>query len=98
MHKDGRKILSDEELAVLAANGDDKSMARLISAVSPIARAKASKFAKAGIPDDVIQGIVGWESADMCKVYKDIDVSDEIGKYFKDGEIVQNQSNGLGDL
>lgn len=58
----------------------------------------ATALAKAGIPDDVIQGIVGWESADMCKVYKDIDVSDEIGKYFKDGEIVQNQSNGLGDL
>ena len=58
----------------------------------------ATALAKAGIPDDVIQGIVGWESADMCKVYKDIDVSDEIGKYFKDGEIVQSQSNGLGDL
>lgn len=58
----------------------------------------ATALAKAGIPDDVIQGIVGWESADMCRVYKDIDVSDEIGKYFKDGEIVQSRSGGLGDL
>ena len=65
MHKDGRKILSDEELAVLAANGDDKSMARLISAVSPIARAKASKFAKAGIPDEdlVQEGMLGFLDA-----------------------------------
>lgn len=58
----------------------------------------ATALAKAGIPDDVIQGIVGWESADMCKVYKDIDVSDEIGKYFKDGEIVQRQGKDLDDL
>ena len=55
-------------------------------------------LAKSGIPDDVIQGITGWDSAEMCKVYKDIDVTDEIGKYFKDGEIVQNHTNGLGDL
>lgn len=65
MHKDGGKILSDEELAVLAANGDDESMARLISAVSPIARAKASKFANAGIPDEdlVQEGMLGFLDA-----------------------------------
>lgn len=55
-------------------------------------------LAQAGIPDDVIQGIVGWESLEMVKVYKDIDVADEIGKYFKDGEIVRPDSKGLGDL
>lgn len=57
-----------------------------------------TSLAQAGIPDDIIQGIVGWESLEMVKVYKDIDVADEIGKYFKDGEIVRPDTKGLGDL
>ena len=37
-----QNALTDEELAVLAAAGDDESMARLISAITPIAKAKAA--------------------------------------------------------
>lgn len=57
--------LTDEELAVLAANGDDESMARLISAVTPIAKAKASKFADSGVPgEDLTQeGMLGFLDA-----------------------------------
>ena len=46
-----------------------------------------TSLAKAGIPDGVIQTIVSWESADMVRVYKDIDADDEIAIYFKDGDI-----------
>lgn len=42
---------------------------------------------KAGIPDSVVTEIVGWESADMCKVYTDIDTDDRISMFFKDGDI-----------
>ncbi len=35
--------LTDEELAILAADGDDESMALLIAKITPIAKAKASK-------------------------------------------------------
>ena len=46
-----------------------------------------TSLSKAGIPDSVIQKIIAWESADMVSVYKDIDADEEIGQYFKDGEI-----------
>jgi len=46
-----------------------------------------TSLSKAGIPDGVIQSIVCWESSDMVRVYKDIDADEEIGMYFKNGEI-----------
>lgn len=59
------KNLSDEEIAVLAAAGDDEAMAHLISAVTPIAKAKASGFAKARISnEDLMQeGMLGFLDA-----------------------------------
>lgn len=56
-----------------------------------------TSLVKAGIPDSVITEIVGWESADMCKVYTDIDAEDRIGMFFKDGDICV-ESNGLNAL
>ena len=60
-----QKNLSDEKLAVLAASGDDEAMAHLISAVTPIARAKASGFANARISnEDLMQeGMLGFLDA-----------------------------------
>jgi len=55
-------------------------------------------LAKAGIPDSVIQTIVAWESSDMVRLYKDIDPDDEIGEYFKDGEISAPGKKGFSDL
>lgn len=65
MRKNEKAYLSDEELAVLAANGDDESMAMLISKVTPIAAAKASSFAKARIPDEDLtqEGMLGFLDA-----------------------------------
>lgn len=60
-----QKKLSDEELAVLAANGDDEAMAHLIYAVTPIARAKASGFANARISNEDLaqEGMLGFLDA-----------------------------------
>ena len=68
MCENSKKTLSDEELAVLAANGDDESMAHLISAVTPIAKAKASGFANARIADEdlVQEGMLGFLDAVKC--------------------------------
>lgn len=55
-------------------------------------------LAKSGIPDDVIQKIVGWENVGMVSIYKDIDAEDEFGKYFADGEITAQAKTGLQDL
>lgn len=53
---------------------------------------------RAGIPDNVITQIVGWESADMCKIYTDIDADEQIGMYFKNGDIAVPAKKGLGNL
>ena len=62
------------------------------------ARHCAGLIAKAGIPDGVIQSIVAWEASDMVQLYKDIDADEQIGMYFKDGDIVAPEQKGLGDL
>ena len=65
MCENSNKTLSDEELAVRAANGDDASMALLIAIVTPIAKAKASGFANARISgEDLAQeGMLGFLDA-----------------------------------
>lgn len=57
--------LSDEELALLAADGDDEAMALLIAAVTPVAKAKAAGFANARISnEDLVQeGMLGFLDA-----------------------------------
>lgn len=54
---------------------------------------------RAGIPDSVITQIVGWESADMCKIYTDIEADEQIAMYFnEDGEIDTSRSMSLKDM
>lgn len=57
-----------------------------------------TSLARAGIPDGVIQSIVAWESGDMVQLYKDIDADEEIGMYFKNGEISVPDKKNIGDL
>ena len=44
-------------------------------------------LARSGLPDGVIQEIVGWSSADMVKVYNDIEAEEQIAAWFENGEI-----------
>ena len=53
---------------------------------------------RAGIPDSVITQIVGWESADMCKIYTDIDADEQIGMYFKNGDISVPEKRDFADM
>ena len=55
-------------------------------------------LAKSGLPDQVIQELFGWSSIDMVSIYKDVDVSDELGKYFQGGEIVSHESKSIKDI
>lgn len=50
------------------------------------------------VPTEIIQQIVGWESADMCKKYIDKDIDDELGKYFDENGIKQVEQKTLSDL
>ena len=58
----------------------------------------STKLSQLGIPDSVLQTIIGWESAEMCRLYIDTDPDDEIGKYFVDGEIVAAKETLLNDI
>jgi len=51
-----------------------------------------------GIPDSVIQDIVGWDSADMVKLYDDTPSEEQFEKYFGAEGIKQVQQNSLDNL
>jgi integrase len=58
-----------------------------------------TNLSKQGLPDNVIQSIIGWTSADMVGVYKDISAEDEMSQYFdENGEIRTEASKSLADL
>ena len=42
---------------------------------------------RAGLPDGVIQDIIGWTSADMLRLYTDIPIDEQLGKYFDEDGI-----------
>lgn len=51
-----------------------------------------------GIPANIIKDIVSWESLEMVDRYTDLDVEDELDKYFCEDGIKQQSSKGIGDL
>lgn len=55
-----------------------------------------TRLVRAGLPDSVIQEIVGWTSADMVRVYTDIESEEQIGMWFKDGDISVAKKGLLG--
>ena len=58
-----------------------------------------TNLSKLGLPDNVIQIIVGWASADMVGVYKDISAEEEVAQYFdENGEIRTGAVKALSDL
>lgn len=57
-----------------------------------------TRLAEAGLPDDVIKSLFGWQSIDLVSVYKDIDPITDLAKYFQDGEIVAQKSVSVSDL
>lgn len=56
-------------------------------------------LSKLGLPDNIIQDIVGWESADMVRVYKDLSAEEQISQYFdENGDIRSDAQKSLSDL
>ena len=50
---------------------------------------------RAGIPDGVIADIVGWASTDLVRTYTDIDADEQIGAFFKNGEICVEKKDSI---
>jgi len=57
--------------------------------------AHVTSLVRAGIPDDVIQELIGWSSADMCRVYTDLEAEERFGSFFKNGDIVAPAAGGF---
>lgn len=57
-----------------------------------------SYLVEAGLPDSVIQNIVGWEDVSMVRLYDDTPIDREIEKYFSNGEIVASKLTTVADL
>lgn len=57
-----------------------------------------TKLAEANIPDSVIQDIIGWDSADMCRIYNDTNAEAKFEKYFGEDGIKEIQKGNLKDL
>lgn len=90
-----------EHIPISTANSWAETYTRLSGKESYIHSLRhyfTTSLARAGIPDGVIQSIINWSSADMVRLYKDIDADEEIGMYFKDGDISVPDKKGLNDL
>lgn len=90
-----------EHIGIATANSWANSFTRLSGRdfyAHSIRHYFTTSLVRSGIPDNVITQIVGWESADMCKVYTDIEADEQIGMYFKDGEINASASKGIDSL
>ena len=55
-------------------------------------------LSESGIPTNVIQDIVNWETADMVNLYVDTSADENIGKYFDENGIKQVDKKTLSDL
>lgn len=53
---------------------------------------------RSGLPDSVIQDIIGWSSADMLRLYTDIPVDEQLGKYFDENGIKCIQQTSISNL
>lgn len=53
---------------------------------------------QAGLPENVISSIMGWEGTAMVGVYNDTSVEETIGQYFNENGIVNKSPTAIGDL
>ena len=92
----------DEQISQGTLNSWARTFSRLTGKdfyFHSLRHAFTTSLARQGLPDGVIQNIVGWESADMVRIYKDIDADEEIAQYFdENGEIRSDATKSISDL
>ena len=57
-----------------------------------------TKLSESNIPDSVIQDLIGWESADMCRLYCDTSADAKFGKYFGEDGIKTVEQKSLSEV
>lgn len=95
------KGVPDEQLRTTTVDGWANSFSTLSGKdfyIHSLRHAYTTSLAKAGIPDSVIQSLVGWDSSDMVRLYDDTPKDEQIGAYFKDGDIAVKEGKSVSDL
>lgn len=57
-----------------------------------------TSLVKAKIPNNVIQDIIGWSSADMINIYNDADIDEDLGSYFSEDGIIEQENGTIKNL
>lgn len=57
-----------------------------------------TSLARSGLPDSVIQEIIGWSSSDMVTLYKDLSTEEQLDRYFDENGIKSTKPTQLTDL
>ena len=57
-----------------------------------------TECSRSGLPDDVIQMIIGWNDISMVQVYKDVSVDEQFEKYFNEDGIQKQETKSLANL
>lgn len=57
-----------------------------------------TKLHECGIPDNIIQEMIGWDSADMLRIYIDTEADKQFEKYFGTDGIKQVKATSLDEL
>jgi len=55
-------------------------------------------LSRLGLPDSIIQEIIGWESSDMVKLYNDQTADEQFDKYFNEDGVKEVKKTELTDL
>lgn len=90
-----------EQLSPSTVDGWSKEFSALSGKefyVHSLRHAYTTSLSQAGIPDSVIQTLIGWENAEMVRLYDDTPKDEQISAYFKDGEIVRKEEKSISDL
>ena len=57
-----------------------------------------TSLSRSGLPDGVIQEIVGWASSDMVRIYKDLTTEEQLDQYFDENGIKSVQPKKINEL
>lgn len=91
-----------EQLPVSTLNSWAKTFSTMLNADfywHSIRHYHTTYLAQSGLPDPVIQNLIGWASSDLVRLYDDTSQDEAIGKYFDENGIKADaEQKGLADL
>ena len=94
-------VYVDEQLPITTMDSWAESFSRMLGVPfywHSLRHYFTTKLSEANIPDGVIQDLIGWDSADMCRIYCDTPSDAKFGRYFGEEGIKAVEESSLSDL